>query len=685
MEKLWLDLETFASINLKSVGAHRYAEEAEIMLAQWAWDDGPITVWEMDEDRAARTRQLQSMINVADEVISHGAFDPIMLEANGLTVPLEKRVDTMVLALEHGMPGGLDKLCDILGVPVDKAKMKDAGALIALFCSPCPSNWKIRRATKLTHPEKWATFLEYAGLDIEAMREIFKRIPRWNWTPLEREYWHLDQETNKRGIAIDLHHANSALDAFARLQKRLAARTTILTNGKVGSTTQREALLAHIQDDLGIRLGDLTAETVEKFLARDALNPGLRELLENRQQAAATSPAKYRALIKSSCRDGRLRGALQFSGASRTRRDAGRIFQPQNLPRATLSHEDIETGIRAMKVQCEELLFDVSELCISAVRGAIVAEPGNVLHVSDLSNIEGRILAWLAEEQWKIEAFRAYDRGDGPDIYKVTAGEILKKAVADVTKLDRQMMGKVPELACGYQGSVGAFRQMGGKAVEAMTDDQIKVIVDAWRARHPKTKAFWYAMENAAVAAIRNPDKSYPCGLITFDMKDGPDGTPYLRMKLPSGGYLSYMNPQGGAKKCPACDGAGSTRATPTSRYETCVDCDGAGSFGVDGITYEGQDPYTKQWKRLSTYGGKLTENAVQAIARDVFFYGMRNAAREGYPIVLRVHDELVAEVPEGSPLTLDRLAACMSVRPPWAVGLPLAAAGFTTTRYRKD
>ena len=681
MHTLWLDLETYSGRRLRTVGAYNYAEDAEIMLVQYAWDEQPVTVWDMAEDTLDKTEQLQKMMHAAERIVTHSQFDPIVLERQGLVVPVEKREDTMVLALEHGMPGGLDMLCDILDVPTDQAKIKDGKKLIQLFCVPR----KKGRATKHTHPEQWGRFLAYAASDIEAMREVHRRLPRWNWTATERAYWHLDIATNDLGMYVDREHATAALGAFERAKVRLAKRAHILTDGALQATSQRDALMQHLLKVHGVEMVNMTAKTVGKMLEDDDLDPIVRELLENRVKASATSPAKYKALLISSCTDGRLHGALQFCGAARTGRDAGRIFQPQNLPRATLGSVEIEMGIAAMLGCYEEILFDVIELCVSAVRGAIIAAPGQTLIVSDLSNIEGRSLAWMADETWKIDAFKAYDKGVGDEIYKITAGRIIGKEPKDVTKDERQKMGKVPELACGYQGAVGAFRRMGGPSVEAMSNDEISNIVRQWRARHPKTKAFWYAMEDAATSAILKPGESFSCGPITYDLKNGPDGAPYLRMRLPSGRYLCYRHPQCAAAKCIFCDGAGVVRLTPDSKYMECPECDGQGSFGEDGLTYEGVDQYSRKWKRLTTYGGKLTENANQALARDIFFHGMRIAMGKGFRIVLRVHDELVAEVPDDSPLTLDDLSACLTVVPSWATGLPLAASGFTAKRYRKD
>jgi DNA polymerase len=402
-------------------------------------------------------------------------------------------------------------------------------------------------------------------------------------------------------------------------------------------------------------MADMTGATVTRLL-REGVTPEVRELLQIRKQAAATSPAKYRALLGAASSDGRLRGTVQFCGAGRTGRDAGRIFQPQNLTRTPDWFDETvqEITIAAFKADAEDLIWEnVSDRCAMSVRGCLMASTGMKLCVADLSNIEGRVLAWLAGEEWKIEAFKAYDRGVGPDLYKVTAGRILSKDPYKVTKPERQTQGKVPELAGGYGGGLGAYRKMGGKVFDAMTDEAINEIVQAWRKAHPATVRLWYAVEGACRDAIRNPGESFEVrSLIRFDQVDGPDGVPYVRCRLPSGRYLCYRN----------------MHITETGT-----------------ILYEGLDQYTRKWELLDTYYGKLVENIVQAIARDVFMTGLRRAEEQGYPVVLRVHDELVCEVPDKPGFTHERLAGMMATSPSWSTGLPLAAAGFETRRYRKE
>lgn len=656
MSTLWLDLETYSTVPIKH-GAHRYAEEAEVMLVALAMDDAPVTVWDCTTGEWPKwAGSLQALIDLADRIVIHNsAFDRTVLRHCGVNIPVEKIDDTMVTALSHSLPGSLGQLCDVLGVPQDKSKDKAGRRYIQLFTKPCPKNWKIRRATRETHADEWNNFIEYARLDVDAMRHVHGRLPNWNSTLSEQHLWRLDQRVNDRGVAIDLALAQSAIGAFRRASGALATRAAGLTDGLVSSTTQRQRFVDYLRDVRGFEAEDLTKGTVESLL-KGELDPKVRELLEIRQQASATSPAKYKVLLDATSSDGRLRGTIQFCGAARTGRDAGRIFQPQNLPRSPdwFDGDVQEATIAAFKYDCEDIIYDnVSERCAFAVRGSLLAQSGCKLVIADLSNIEGRVLAWLADEQWKIEAFKLYDRGEGPDLYKVTAGRILGKDPYEVTKSERQTQGKVPELAGGYGGGLGAYRKMGGDVFNAMDDDAIMEIVQAWRKAHPATKKLWYDVEGAVRSAVRAPDESFEVrGLLRIDSAKGPDSVDYVRIRLPSGRYLCYRN----------------------------MHIDDGGK-----LVYEGINQYTRKWELLETYYGKLVENIVQAVARDVFMTGMRRAEEADYSVVLRVHDELVCEVPDDPAFTDKALADMMSDNPSWSIGLPLSAAGFEAYRYRKE
>jgi DNA polymerase bacteriophage-type len=682
---LFLDLETFSEVPI-TYGTHRYAEKAEIMLAAWAMDDGPVEVWDITRAEAGLDG-IQYLVQRADRIVIHNSyFDRTVLHYQGIDLPVEKIDDTMVMAMSHGLPGGLLKLCEILRVDIDKAKDKAGHKLIQLFCKPRPKTSKTRRATRETHPEEWAQFVDYARLDIEAMREIYRKLPRWN---NERELWHLDQKINDRGVAIDMDLVKAALTAIGSEQEQLSADTQEQTFGVVASATQRDALLGFIKNMFGVEMPDLQGSTVERFIADEDLDPALRELLLTRLQASTASVAKYKALERAVSPDGRLRGALQFCGATRTGRWAGRLFQPQNLPRPWFTAEAIEAGIEALKDGEHDAVLhgSVMDLTSNALRGCIVAPEGKTLVVADLSNIEGRVLAWLAGEQWKLDAFAAFDRGEGEDLYKLTAGRILGKPAKDINKDERQSVGKVSELALGYQGGVGAFLtfamaynldlddlaakaraalpaavlQQAGETWEWMKKTKrntmgleqdtwiaIDSIKRAWRNAHPQTVRLWENLEEAARKAINGKliYITFSAGeFLELDKKGS-----WLRIRLPSGRFLCY----------------------PAAR----VDEQGK-------ISYMGVNQYSRRFERISTYGGKLVENVTQAVARDVLAHGMLSAEAMGYEITLSVHDEIISERTDAP--RNHTLAAIMATNPPWADGLPLAAAGFEAERYRKE
>ena len=647
---LYLDLETFCETPITH-GTHKYAESAEVLLVAVARNDSPVEVWDT-QDLPNWRSDLQFLIDIAGEVvIQNSVFDRTVLRHQGVTIPVEKITDTMVLALQHSLPGSLGALCDVLGVPQDKAKDKAGKKLIQLFTKPLARNRKLRRATRDTHPEEWSAFIEYARLDVDAMRHVLGLLPRWNDTAGERALWLLDQAVNDRGVAIDLELARSALRAFERTSRSLAARAGRLTDGAVSSLTQRNKFLEHLREEHDFVLADATKGSVAAAL--DDAEGVVQELLEIRQQAAATSPAKYKVLLNATSSDGRLRGTIQYCGASRTMRDAGRLFQPQNLPRPAMPAKRIEVGIEAMKADCEDLLFDnVSELCASAIRGCLIPAPGCKFVVSDLSNIEGRVAAWLAGEEWKIQAFRDFDRGIGPDLYIASYARTFSVPIEQVIDNKKngdgsmRQIGKILELSMGYQGSVGAFAKMGGAAL-GMGEERTLELVRAWRNAHPNIRRFWYDLEGAAKGAIRNPDMAMEVRGIRFDMKQG-----WLRMRDPTGSYIGYPNAR--------------------------IDEDSGQ------ILFDGVNQYTRKWGALETYGGKLFENLTQKTARHVFKHGLRKAEAAGYKLVIPVHDEAVCEVPDSPEYTAEALSACLATNPSWAVGLPLAASGHEMYRYAK-
>ncbi|WP_038265755.1 DNA polymerase [Xenorhabdus cabanillasii] len=686
MDKLWLDLETYSEIPIKN-GTHTYAEHAEIMLFAWAVNNKPVQVWDVTRGTSMPAELHKSLLNPNVILFAHNShFDRTVLRhvMPKLHLDIGRWRDTMVQALTHGLPGALGALCEVLGIPQDKAKDKEGKALIQLFCKPRPKKSALRRATSKTHPEEWKRFVAYAGLDIEAMREVHKRLPQWNYQGDELALWHRDQQINDRGVCTDIELAKAAVDTVEQEQKRLAKRTQKLTGGDVQAATQRDAMLRHITMAFGVELPDMQKSTLERRIADPDIPLVLRELLDIRLQASTTSTSKYKALMNGVSADNRLRGTLQFCGASRTGRWAGRLFQPQNLPRATLKRATVDTGIDALKADCADLLFDnIMELTSSAIRGVIIAPTSKKLVVTDLSNIEGRMLAWLAGEDWKLKAFSEYDHGTGPDLYKLAYARAFNIAPENVTE-DQRQIGKVMELALGYQGGVAAFVTFAltytldldeladaalpnipvsiqrdsvkwyKKSVEQnntyglservfITCDSLKRL---WRNEHTATVPFWYELEEAVKRAINSPGITIPCRKLRV-RRDGA----WLRVVLPSGRAVCYPSPR-------LKDGQ---------------------------ISYMGTNPYSRKWQRLKTYGGKLVENVTQAAARDVLAGNMSRIEAAGYDIVLTVHDEIISEAPDTSDYSSEHLSSLLATNPDWAPDLPLNAGGFEAYRYKKD
>ncbi|WP_085248053.1 DNA polymerase [Gilliamella mensalis] len=694
---LYLDTETYNEQPINK-GVYAYAETVEIMLFQYAFNDGPVYVVDLANGGKLPQEVINLLLN--PEVLlfaQNSMFDRTILTRSNLfkdspdiidaiSKP-ERWRDSMVIAYAHSLKGGLDDLCGIFKLETDKTKDKEGKALVQLFCKPRPKTNKIRRATSKTHPEEWDKFKHYAKQDIVSMREVVKKMPNWNMCEgsTELEFWHLDQRINDRGVCIDVDLATKAVECINSEQQRLADETHNMTDGEVQTATQRDAMLRHIVGAYGVTLNDLTASTIERRLNDPDLPDGLKELLAVRQQASTTSTSKYKALLNRVNSDGRLRGTLQFMGAPRTGRWAGRGFQPQNLTRPTMAEWEIEIGIDAIKSGNADLLTDnIMKLTSNTLRGCICAPEGKKLVVSDLSNIEGRVLAWLAGESWKIKAFRDYDKGDGHDLYKLSYAKSFGVSPDSVTK-DQRQIGKVQELALGYEGGVGAFITFStayGIDLDAMADLAVAsiderimyeaknayewaeknkrtyglsakayIVCDAfkrsWREAHPHIANFWkeldYQVRSVITGAISN---AYIHDKLVID-KIGA----WLRIQLPSGRYLCY----------------------PGARIEN------------DKISYMGLNTYSRKWERINTYGGKIAENITQAVARDVMAWTMPRIEQIGFNIVLTVHDEIITEAPDVPNYSHDYLSQILSTPPRWAKDLPLAAAGFESYRYKKD
>lgn len=728
MELLFLDTETYSPVDLKKSGAYAYSEhpETEIMICSYAFDDEPVCLWDstdgsrMPEDLRKGLRRVQR--GKAKLVMQNGLlFDRLLIrECWGIDIDPRNIIDTMICAFRHSLPGSLDALCQVLQVEEENAKDKRGKALIQRFCKPTPKNYKVRRYTKETHPGEWAEFLSYAKSDISAMREVYHSLPQWGNIEFENTVLAIDQRINDRGFFVDTALANAAIDAVKQHKIELQQEA----NEKWGAGLTGAAFLPTLRD-LAPAHEILNAQksTLNDLLADDDLPDDARTIIEMRLGASSTASTKYNPLLLGLSGDGRRRGCLQYGGAKRTLRWAGKGFQPQNLARGYFSGDELDTGIKMLLKGKAHWCYDVSKLTASTVRGCIIPEPGNKLVVADYSNVEGRGLAWLAGEETALATFLA-----GLDIYCVTAGKMFgldPDHIKQVRK-DLRQIGKACELGLGYGGGVAAFltfaknlgldlyamaetmkgtfpdhiwaaakrgyeyariqeknkKGFAGQKAERpsydlpknvwLTCDSIKRM---WRESHPKTCAFWNDLESAAMNAIKNLGKSYWAGAevredggraIRIRRTKGKDGSPgwWLQVELPSGRILSYP-------------GIGIS-------VEKQIDEDDDRAEYRERIRYMGENQTTRQWGKQYTYGGKLAENVTQALCRDLLANALVTVENAGWPIILHIHDECVCEVPNTEEYTAKMLEDMMCILPSWAAGFPLAAEGAELKRYAK-
>lgn len=733
MSYLFLDFETFSEADLKKVGSYAYAEHptTEVLICTYAFNDEPVQVWDctdgsdMPGDLHRALRRLVKP-NSRIKMVWHngGLFDRlIMKHCWGFDIPVGNTIDTMIWAFRHALPGSLDALCEVLGVSADNAKDKRGKALIQRFSKPTPKNYKIRRYTAETHPDEWALFIKYAVSDITAMREVFHKLPRWGNSEFEDRVLELDQLINDRGFKVDVALAEAAIEAVekhkAQLQEEAQRKYGGSLTGKDFLPILRELAPAH-------RIHNAQKSTLNDLLADDDLPDDARTIIEMRLGAASTASTKYNPLLLGRSSDDRRRGCLQYGGAKRTLRWAGKGFQPQNLARGYYHDYELDKGISALLKGRAHRRFDVAKLTASTVRSCIIPEAGRKFVVADYSNVEGRGLAWLAGEETALDTFRA-----GLDIYCVTAGKMFGMDPDDIKKNFKEIrqIGKACELGLGYEGGVGAFvtfaknlgldliemaKTMGGtfpdhiwsatargyewaRIQEAKRpphpgekDDRPSYILDKkvwrtcdaikrmWRESHPETVAFWRDLKDGILAAVRNPGREFWAGAhlrrngerairiwrtVEFDSSGRKVPGWWLCMELPSGRILSYPG-----------IGVSVTKET---------DEDGRVNTNVR-IKYQGENQLTRQWTTLYTHGGKACENIVQALCRDLLAYAMINVEGGGYPIVLSVHDELVCETPDAPEYTVAELEKLMCSLPEWAEGFPLVAEGAELKRYAK-
>lgn len=734
---LFIDHESFSAADLKKCGSYAYAEHptTEIMLTTYAFDDGPVYCYDatdggpMPRDLRRALRMFSNGYTGDDGPRMVGAnylmFDRLLLrECWGYDIDPRNIIDTMVLAFRHALPGSLAAQCEVLGVSEDLAKDKAGKALIQRFCKPTPKNYKVRRYTKHTHPTEWKHFVGYGKSDITALREVFYRIPTWGNSAFEDEVLAVDQLINDRGFYVDTALAEAAIAAVKKHKAELQAEAA----EKWGAGLTGAAFIPLLQELApAFDIPNAQKSTLNDLLSDDDLPDDARTLIEMRLGASSTASTKYNPLLLGLSRDGRRRGCIQYGGANRTLRFAGKGFQPQNLARGYYTVDELAIAIPVMLKGRAHWLYDVSKLTASTVRGCIVPTPGNKLVVADYSNVEGRGLAWLAGEEGALATFRA-----GTDIYKVLASTMFKVSYDDVTK-DQRQIAKAAVLGLGYGGGVNAFltfaknlgldlhqladdmdgsfpdhiwaaarkgyeyariqeknkRGFAGKKPERpsydlpkkvwLTCDSIKRM---YREANPAIARFWRELDDGVMLAVKNPGKVYWAGAAvrangdkaikitrTFTRDDDGKKVPgwWLKLELPSGRVLSYPGVGISVEKVIEED-----------------DREGARPEYRERVRYMGQNQTTRQWQKIYTYGGKLAENVTQALCRDMLAFALVGVERAGWPIVLHVHDEIVTDVPNEPQYSAAELERLMCELPDWAEGFPLAAEGQELFRYAK-
>lgn len=638
MKTVFVDIETYCPLDLKTAGVYKYAAhpEFEILMVAVAVDYFPVQIYTFEEFRSA-----YGFGNYRGaRFVAHNAnFERICFQAKGLDIPIENWLCTMALSAYCGLPLGLDKVSEALQLG-DKGKLSEGRALIRYFCQPCKptkTNGGRTRNLKEHDPERWGRFENYCRQDVEAEREIYKRLHDLGLPEREKRIYTLDQKINDTGVLIDKEFAEKAIqinEKYTEIQLRKAAELTGLDNPN--SLTQ---LKAWLQGETGENVTSLNKKELPELIA--ASPEHVARVLELRQNLSKISAKKYQAMTGGIQDDGRARGLFQYYGAARSGRWTGRRIQPQNLPQNHLKDlHKVKENFKNLDFETLDLLYDDIPGALSQlIRTAIVPKLNHVFAVADFSAIEARVTAWLAGETWRLDVFKTHGK-----IYEASAAAMFHVPIEAVTKgSDLRQKGKIAELALGFGGAVGALMQMGGESI-GISQSEAGRIVKRWRAANPKTVQLWKTFENAAIKALRgSPAKvelDYTNLLFQFD-----NGR--LFVWLPSGRKLIYHEAR----------------------------------ISSNRITYAGNDKGS--WSRVDTYGGKLTENIVQALARDLLAETMLNLK---IVPVMHVHDEVVLEVPaENGPAELKNTIEIMRIAPRWAEGLPLNADGFLTEIYKKD
>lgn len=651
MSVLGIDLETYSDVDIRKGGLYKYAENSEVLLFAYAYDDRPVQVVDLACGESLPERVLHDLTN--PDVIKtafNAAFEMHVLD-HWLRIRLDPAqwFCTMVQSYTLGLPGSLKDVGKVLGLPADKQKLSTGRRLIQYFCKPCKptkGNGGRTRNRPGDAPEKWELFKTYNGQDVEAERAIRKKVARFNPTPTERKLWCLDQKINDAGVLIDEKLVDQAIDLDARIKEDVLEKAVRLTG--MPNPNSNAQLLDWFEEQESFRPQTLDKQTRAELIKSGTLSEKTKQMLIYKQLLSKTSVKKYVAMRTAECRDGRVHGMLQFYGAARTGRWAGRLVQLHNLPQNHLEDlDDAREMVKAGDLDGLNIFYDnPSDVLSQLIRTAFVAGDGKRFIVADFSAIEARVIAWYADEAWRQKAF-----ADGKDIYCASASQMFGvPVVKHGINGDLRQKGKVAELACGYGGGVNALKAFGADKM-GLTEAHMKDIVRMWRQSSPHIVRMWGEIEKAAKAAIRHKGArvAYRHGL-EFYTRAG-----LLFIKLPSGRSIAYAKP--------------------------CIEIED--EYNRETLTYAGVT-LSGGWGRCHTWGGKLVENIVQATARDCLATAMLRLDEAGYKIVMHVHDEVILEMPYGEG-SLEEAAGIMGQPIDWAPGLLLRADGYETPYYKKD
>ena len=641
---LSLDIETYSDADLTKCGVYAYAESPgfTILLLAYACGEEETRIVDLACGEQLPQEVLEAL---TDEGVIKTAFNALFERtclSRYLGIPLSPPSwqCTAVQAAMLALPRSLVGVGEVLGI--ERKKLKEGADLVRYFSLPCkPSKANGGRIRNLPEhsPEKWERFKRYCIRDVEAEREIRRKLKNFPIPGSEMELYRLDQEINDRGVLIDRGLVARAVECDLRYKEGVTAQAYELTGlSNPGSVAQIKGWLA----GQGVEANSLDKKAVKGLLPE--ADGEVLEVLKLRLLMAKTSIRKYEAIERSVCADGRVHGLLQFYGANRTGRWAGRLVQIQNLPQNHLPDLELARNlVKQGRYEDVELLFDSTPGVLSElIRTAFVPRPGTRFIAADFSAIEARALAWLSGEKWRLEVFRSHGR-----IYEASASAMFGVPIGEITKgSPLRQKGKIAELALGYGGSVGALTAMGALEM-GLSESELPVLVRQWRSTNPHIVKFWWDVDAAAAAAVREKTETM-VGRVSFSYKSG-----ILFITLPSGRKLSYIKP----------------------RFEI-------NRFGREGLTYEGIGE-SRKWLRIETYGPKLTENIVQATSRDLLALAMLRLRDRGFDIVMHCHDEAVLEVPHGES-SAEEVCGIMAVVPEWAVGLPLRADGYECDFYMK-